>query len=240
MDSNQAALCEQMFKKLGVDPYKMLGLRSGKCTWADVRRKYKEKAREWHPDKGKQRNDKKFKLLNTCYAYLSSQMAESDQAAGEPPAPRHGLYVVEDDDDDFQPTAPDTVVPSNAESELGCSGVICDGTQMVISTRASDVPNWCVKLRDLARTKAIEQGGDPPLEKHLRSRALTSQEARARIAALKRDEARAPQAVGFAVACERMRTQREQELAAQAAEARKYFERHAPSDAFLSQRALDL
>jgi hypothetical protein len=237
MDSGRAALCEQMFNKLGVDPYRILGLQIGKCTWADVRRSYKVKAREWHPDKGKQRDDKKFKLLNTCYAYLKSRMAESDDAA-ETTVPRHGTYVVEDDDDDDD-LDPGTVLPSNAESELACAGVVSDGERMVISTKASDIPPWCVKLRDLARIKAIEEGSNTT-PKHLRSSALTSREAQARIAALKRDETMAPHKIGFADACERMREQRERELAAQAAESRGYIERYSALNAFPPQRALNL
>nr|CAH0101702.1 unnamed protein product [Daphnia galeata] len=56
------------------DPYEVLGLKRGAST-TDIRRAYKQYAREWHPDKNKNENaESKFVEVNKAYELLSDPL----------------------------------------------------------------------------------------------------------------------------------------------------------------------
>ena len=58
------------------DYYKMLGLESVKATGEEIKKAYRLKAKEYHPDINNRKNDEIIKEINEAYKVLSDEVAK--------------------------------------------------------------------------------------------------------------------------------------------------------------------
>src|SRR6478609_5221325 len=60
---------------LNVDPYDFLGVKRGCKDLKEIKKAYRKKALQFHPDK-RQGNDYDFSTLNKCYIYIKTLYQE--------------------------------------------------------------------------------------------------------------------------------------------------------------------